>query len=1142
MKKWLSQCLAAILVLSLLCGTLSACGAPTVDSYEHIRRELAAEQVYDKSDATVVEGPENGVAKTIQYIDMDLDTNQNLFMMVSLQGNVNRSQASMYVIHGEMVEGTLNASRYWFEKIPETYTGEDAFEWREYTDPYAMLVANRDAIKGCVLYHERLVDAANTSRIDYPSRYADMAVLNLTVMMCGQYEAVALTYGQYNRLRDEYGLTLDILGDTTAFMKKSQDGSVDDDRGDREVWMRTYLYALDAFGDSVSENALVHNPGFQAATFDYAIAHKLFVYNRIFSGAATEAERKLELAVLNRTKPNTPVLGVWYLQADEGTFVPLVTENYKFFLVSYESFNWSWSTGLPREEMSNVHEEKLTLDPTKNYVSFTFSEGDNNSYVHMQMPTMFESPDRGEVPIGWTMAPTVWETNPNIIRYFNANWAEGDGLAIPEAGVDYVYHTPPKASRGEFFALSDEYFGRVGSGSMRMLADDLIDPLPYATAMKNLDSVMAGYYDTDFSAVNNDDADSFLFRNVLFIKNLKGADAAETLKSVQGSGPFFYSVSLMGWGQTPATAKGIMEDIGDNFVAVTPSQLADLYRQYYARQFEDVAQAEFDAGMTREEMGFLWRASDYSAVEQENGVRYATGKDYFVYKFDLADAVTTADLAVRVSGNYQVEVSSDDCNWYVVGKGSAESETVLELDAGIFLQPGQPLYVRVGTRDLKEGNLAKCHGLSLRTDLAADGMTSVAGGNDHQVYVSGGERTETGRKGEFVYRFRLAEGITSGDLALRSEGGVTAELSTDNKSYTALPLAKVGNLYAAPVAASGLFYLKIKAEQPVTALKFTPEQEAVKQLSFSPVNSKVTDRYLLSVDESKQANGISSYRRIDGKDAMLYKFRVAEGINTTKLRLDIFGLYKLEISNDGKTFTTLREVTAGEDSGELYEADIADWAKPGRAVYLRVSLSSDLRGKIVRVAKVRFLTNLTDEWLLNKVDRDREADASVTVASTKTGAEWGEEDEKSPEYLLIDSSSKSKIYLRNNSSSSAYRTVEDGGYVVYKFSLRGEGSADFYRLIGLESAPSEVTRFRLMVRAMNGFRLEISADGKTWSEGYDVNDAAAQNGANEKYYEVKYPEELLASDAVYLKFCLTKAFVPDKTHTGMLGEIQFFIN
>ena len=87
-----------------------------------------------------------------------------------------------------------------------------------------------------------------------------------------------------------------------------------------------------------------------------------------------------------------------------------------------------------------------------------------------------------------------------------------------------------------------------------------------------------------------------------------------------------------------------------------------------------------------------------------------------------------------------------------------------------------------------------------------------------------------------------------------------------------------------------------------------------------------------------------------------------------------------------------------------------------------------------------------------------------------------------------------------------------------------------------------MTRFRWMVRAMNGFRLEISADGKTWSEGYDVNDAAAQNGANEKYYEVKYPEELLASDAVYLKFCLTKAFVPDKTHTGMLGEIQFFIN
>lgn len=94
-----------------------------------------------------------------------------------------------------------------------------------------------------------------------------------------------------------------------------------------------------------------------------------------------------------------------------------------------------------------------------------------------------------------------------MIKYFNDNWAEGDGLAMPEAGVNYVNKTPPHEFRDKFFALSDEYFNRTGSGNMRVLQDDMVDPLPYAESMDNLDSVMCGYYETNFSSVNNDNQD-----------------------------------------------------------------------------------------------------------------------------------------------------------------------------------------------------------------------------------------------------------------------------------------------------------------------------------------------------------------------------------------------------------------------------------------------------------------------------------------------------------------------------------------------------------------------------------------------------------------------------------------------------------
>lgn len=109
------------------------------------------------------------------------------------------------------------------------------------------------------------------------------------------------------------------------------------------------------------------------------------MFNRIFSDHSTAEERKMELAILNLTDDNTPVLGVWYLQEDEGNFVSLVTDNCKFYLVSYETFNQSWTTGLPAQKMTNVKEEKITLDASKNYVCFTFSEGN----IHPNIPVAF---------------------------------------------------------------------------------------------------------------------------------------------------------------------------------------------------------------------------------------------------------------------------------------------------------------------------------------------------------------------------------------------------------------------------------------------------------------------------------------------------------------------------------------------------------------------------------------------------------------------------------------------------------------------------------------------------------------------------------------------------------------------------------
>ncbi len=47
-----------------------------------------------------------------------------------------------------------------------------------------------------------------------------------------------------------------------------------------------------------------------------------------------------------------------------------------------------------------------------------------------------------------------------------------------------------------YFALSDEHFSRIGKNAMRVLQPDVVDPLPYAEKMENLNAIFCGYLET----------------------------------------------------------------------------------------------------------------------------------------------------------------------------------------------------------------------------------------------------------------------------------------------------------------------------------------------------------------------------------------------------------------------------------------------------------------------------------------------------------------------------------------------------------------------------------------------------------------------------------------------------------------------
>ena len=1142
-NKIISIILSLALVFGLLPLSLIACSGG-----DRIIRRETNEQEYDFSDYKAIPTTGKEVNKDLYYINMDPYSNNDLFMAVSLQGNVNKDDPSIYVIHDEMIEGNagINATQYWFDNLDETYTGEEAFNKIECTDPYKMVVDFKDHIKGAVLYHERLVDAEMTSRNNYSGRYADMAVLNLTVMMAAKYDAVALTYEQYNKLRDEYGLELDILGDTTLFMEKDADGNISSNRGSREVWAKVYLYALNEFKD-FNKKALGHLAGNQAATIDYFIANDIFVYNRIFTSEATETERAIEDAIVSFSDPNTPVFGCWYLQADEGALIPYLTENYKFFIVNYETFNWSWSTALPEAEFKPAeNEEKITLDETKNYVAFSFSEGDNNSYVSMRMPLMFDNDPReadDNYPVGWTMAPTLTETNPNFVKYYQDNWRAGDGWVIPEAGIDYVYHCPPEASQDEYFALSNEYIGRMGGGVMRVLNPDVVDPLQYLEHMDNLNGLSVGYYETG-NTYYNSELSNFMFRGKPVFLNYSGADIMN-FSQAESQGPGFYCVTLLGWNQDVSTIKNAMELLGDNWVCVTANQLADLYKQKYEKEFVDITSASFDANMSREEMGFLWEASDYTLYDALAGSRLAYGKEYFIYNFDFASSVTEANLKVEISGDYQIEVSTDYLDWYVIDSGTTSGREIKEYDLSRFVSDGQSVYVRFGDATPDNEGGMNLYRAAVSTDQGSGEGFEVDSFDEQILAPEGGTNDGTGRTGTFTYSYNFDEDVADGILAVVGGGSdLKLEISKDNSNFTEVSLTSQNkSKYAELTGLSGKTYLRFTASEPVTAVKFTPSPDGLTQLNFSPVTNGLTDALLISAEEtSTLETSFNSNLQVRDDNSAIFRLRTAEGVTSATLNMTISGMFKVEISSDNKTYTTLKAVNLGDAALSGFSADISDYI--GGDIYIKVSLSAIQEGRVVRISKIRLLTNLTEDWLYDKIDSEREPDVTIAVSSLGRDGQtdYGIEDTESVEYWLLDkdltSDYENTIWMHNYAIPRRFLGGDADCQVVYKFDF---SDPEFWEKIGFEQV--DVNRFRVSVYALNGFNVSVSNNGQDWDELYDTNDVNAQNGANARYFDFVLNDYVgEGKDVVYLRFKLSNVHKEGTTHPGQWESLRFYFN
>jgi len=180
----------------------------------------------------------------------------------------------------------------------------------------------------------------------------------------------------------------------------------------------------------------------QVAVRDYVVALKLFVH---YLDPKDPMERDLFIRLLRDMPPNTAVLG-WYGE-DELLTVHLASCYNKFVVVMTHHYGplsfpnptvWSGITVSSEPKFKLPPIRGKLLGGKKIYVTFYITDGDNLQFDY-SFKKFWDDPNRGKIPIAWTISPFLVDVAPFIAWYYVSTASENDTFISGPSGAGYWY-------------------------------------------------------------------------------------------------------------------------------------------------------------------------------------------------------------------------------------------------------------------------------------------------------------------------------------------------------------------------------------------------------------------------------------------------------------------------------------------------------------------------------------------------------------------------------------------------------------------------------------------------------------------------------------------------------------------------------
>ncbi len=378
-----------------------------------------------------------------------LDPSANLstrLLLTSLQGLVNRIQVELY-LETSGVAGNTSAMLSFLET---TYgVSYDRLSMQEALDIYA------PGTGGLVVYD--------------PSRPESV---NIATMIGAQRDAVVTGPDLAPWLVQRYGLPV-------QFDYRTSDWTQLDAIGVTDRAIRDLL-------PGSSETLLAILPPDRWSIRDYLVATRTFVFSLPQGVLASPFETAATLRVLRATARGIPILG-WFdspTLTEENSFVQLASREGKFVVGVQDVPNLSVLTALGRNETrAQVAGPPPLVLENKTYAVLAVGDGDNVDFVAGRMRDLWTSPERGTVPIAWSMSPLLADLAPPLLDSYYDTMSPLDRFVAAPSGAGYLY--PDYMGPGDldpFLDFSRRYMAATDMDVVWLLNAFAASEIPYSEA------------------------------------------------------------------------------------------------------------------------------------------------------------------------------------------------------------------------------------------------------------------------------------------------------------------------------------------------------------------------------------------------------------------------------------------------------------------------------------------------------------------------------------------------------------------------------------------------------------------------------------------------------------------------------------